>query len=229
MVETAVRLHKPEAPRWGDKRPAYNGFVGPLLAMFPDAKYINIVRDPRGVVASQLAMGWDQPETVVAAASVRWEFAASRTDHFARRLRPDQLLDVRYEDLVADPHTQVERILRWANLDAGEVVDTMVRGERSGWFIGPHAQAAAPVTTEAVERWRERLTPAQIALVEHAARRLMPRFGYVPVGNAKPQDADLAALKRRRTLFGRRWRRTRRDEWVRNLRYRYPLVAAGHE
>ena len=229
IIERCVRLHDPDAPRWGDKRPAYSGFIGPLLAMFPDAQYVNVVRDPRGVVASQLAMGWDNPEIVVPAAVVRWEFSAARTDHFARRLRPDQLLDVRYEDLVADPQAQVERILRFAGLAAGDVVDTMVRGERSGWFVGPHVQAGTPVTTAAVERWRERLTPAQVALVEHAVRPLMERYGYRAVDETEPEPGDIELLGLRRRIFRRRWRRTRRDELLRNARYRWPVVAAGHE
>jgi hypothetical protein len=229
IVERCIRLHDPGAPRWGDKRPAYSGFIGPLLAMFPDAQYINVVRDPRGVAASQLAMGWDSPEIVVPAAVVRWEFSAGRTDHYARGLRPDQLLDIRYEDLVADPHAQVERVLAFAGLAAGDIVDTMVAGERQGWFVGPHELAAAPVTTAAVARWRTRLTPQQVALVEHATAPLMARFGYVPAHEAEPDRADLALLARRRQIFRRRWRRTRRDDWIRDLRYRHPVVAAGHE
>jgi hypothetical protein len=97
-------------PRWGDKRPAYSGFIGMLLAMFPDAQYVNLVRDPRGAVASQIRMGWDAPEVAVPAATARWEAAIRRTDHFARRMRPDQLLDLRYEDLVSDPRAALGRV-----------------------------------------------------------------------------------------------------------------------
>ena len=55
--------------------------MGPLFAMFPDAQYINVVRDPRGAVASQIPMGWDAPEVALAAATARWEAAVHRTDH----------------------------------------------------------------------------------------------------------------------------------------------------
>jgi hypothetical protein len=55
IVERCVRLHDPAAPRWGDKRPAYAGFIGPLRRMFPDAQFINVIRDPRGVAALVVA------------------------------------------------------------------------------------------------------------------------------------------------------------------------------
>jgi hypothetical protein len=109
IVERCLALHARDKPRWGDKRPAYSGFIGPLLAMFPDAQYVNVVRDPRGAVASQVGMGWDPPAVAVPAAIARWEGAVARTDQFARRLRPDQLLDVRYEDLVGDPGSEPSR------------------------------------------------------------------------------------------------------------------------
>jgi hypothetical protein len=230
VVERCVRLHAHDTPRWGDKRPAYAGFIGPLLAMFPDAQYVNVVRDPRGVAGSQVAMGWDPPDIAVASAAVRWEYAVLRTDHFVRRLRPDQLLDVRYEDLVSDPGPQLRRLLEFAGLAAGAaLVERLAHGEREGRFVGPHEQAGRPITTASVERWRERLTPEQIAFVEQATAPSMDRFGYAPTGGSEPVAADLAAHARRRREFRRRWRRTRRDELLRNARYRWPVVAAGHE
>src|SRR5919109_1016208 len=79
-LEIYAELHG--KPRWGDKRPAYSGFIGMLFAMFPHAQYINVVRDPRAVVASQIRMPWDKPEVALPAATSHWEAAVHRTDHF---------------------------------------------------------------------------------------------------------------------------------------------------
>src|SRR5215216_1225373 len=64
IVQACLRLYADVngKPRWGDKRPAYSGFIGTLFTMFPNGQYINVVRDPRGAVASQIPMGWDPPE-----------------------------------------------------------------------------------------------------------------------------------------------------------------------
>ena len=61
-------------------------------------------------------VGWDDPEVALASAAVNWETAVGRVDDFARRLRPDQLLDVRFEDLVRDPGREVARVLAFAGL-----------------------------------------------------------------------------------------------------------------
>jgi Sulfotransferase family len=218
-------------PRWGDKRPAYSGFIGMLLAMFPDAQYVNLVRDPRGAVASQVQMGWDPPELAVAAATARWEAAIRRTDHFARRLRPDQLLDLRYEDMVSDPRAALERVCAFAGLRAGDAIETMLGRSRRGSFADPHARVGEPVTTGSVERWRERLSPEQIALVEHATAPLLERFGYRTADDvrAAPTQRDERELARQRRLSRREWRGSQRGELLRRLVYRRPVAAQGRE
>ena len=231
IVEACVRLHADPKPRWGDKRPAYSGFLEPLLAMFPDAQYVNLVRDPRGAVASQLGLRWDPEDIAVPAAIARWEGAIARTDQAARRLRPDQLLDVRYEDLVGDPQAELGRILTFAGLPAGDVVETMISGDRQGAFTSSqaHALVAEPVTTVSIERWRDRLSPQEVALLEHGTAPLMDRFGYRPVREAEPEPDALRELARQRGLNRREWRRTQRDELLRRARYRKPVAAEGHD
>jgi hypothetical protein len=211
-------------PRWGDKRPAYSGFIGPLFEMFPDAQYINVVRDPRGAVASQIPMGWDAPEVALPAAAARWEAAIGRTDRFARRLRPDQLLDLRYEDLVSDPQAALERVCAFAGLRAGDAVEAMIGRDRtpSG---GPGKRVAQPVTTASVERWRERLAPEQVALVERAAGQLLDRFGYRPAAEAGVTPGDARELSRQRRRARREWRGSQRGELLRRAVYRRPVAA----
>ena len=230
IIQECLRLYAGvhDKPRWGDKRPAYSGFIGMLFEMFPDAQYINLVRDPRGAVASQLQMGWDAPAVAVAAATARWEGAIRRTDHFAGRLRPDQFLDLRYEDMVSDPHATLERICAFAGLRAGDAVETMISGHRPGSRSGgPNERLAGPVTTASVERWRERLTPPEVALVERATVPLLDRFGYRPTdaAGADPAPPGVRELARQRRINRREWRSSQRGELLRRAAYRRPVAA----
>ena len=47
-----------------------------------------------------IPLGWDPAEVALEASIANWELSVRRVDEFAAKLRPDQLLDVRYEDLV---------------------------------------------------------------------------------------------------------------------------------
>jgi hypothetical protein len=234
IVDQCFRLYArgQGKPRWGDKRPAYSGFIGPLFELFPDAQYVNLVRDPRGAVASQSRMGWDAPEVAVPAAIARWEGAIARTDHFAAALRPDQLLDLRYEDMVSDPRAVLRRVCEFAGLATGDdAIEAMLAADRGRTYRGIHERLGQPVTTASIERWRERLSPEQVALVEHATAPLLDRFGYRPAGGlaASASRADLRALARQRRRSRREWRQSRAAEAVRRVRYRRPVAAAGHD
>ena len=213
-------------PRWGDKRPAYSGFIPALFAMFPHAQYVNVVRDPRSASASQIPMGWDEPAVAFPAAVARWEASIERTDRFARALRPDQLLDVRYEDLVTDPHGTLRRVCEFTGLRDGDAIDAMVAAERRADYGGTQERLTGPVTTASIERWRERLSAEQIALVEQAAAPHLDRLGYRPAPDVTvaPEPAEARELDRQRRIAQRKWRISQGGELLRRLRYRRPVA-----
>jgi len=225
-LELYAELHG--KPRWGDKRPSYSGFVGMLFAMFPDAQYINLVRDPRAAVASQIPMPWSDPEVALPAATARWEAAVRRTDHFAQELRPDQLLDLRYEDMVSDPHAALERVCAFAGLRAGDAIETMI-SKRRGSLRGSHKVVSEPITTAPVDRWRERLEPHQVALVEWTTAPLLDRFGYRPAEDLRAgvTPSDARELARQRRSRRREWRSSQRGELLRRALYRRPVAAVA--
>jgi hypothetical protein len=217
-------------PRWGDKRPGYAGHIATMFALFPDAQFVNLVRDPRAAVASQMPLGWATPENALAHSIANWESAIARVDAYARRLRPDQLLDVRYEDLVRAPQTELERICAFAGLRGGDAVAHMITAERRGRFrAGWHDRLGEPVSTAPITSWRERLTPGDVTVIEYATRGWFDRFGYRSQADpsASPDPVQLARLERQRDRRRRRWRRRRIDELKRRyVLYRRPVAAA---
>lgn len=75
--------------RWGDKRPIYVLHLDAIFAMFPNAQFINLIRDPRGVVASIHKLGWFGRDTIPA---VDWWGRSLRAaDTWRNRLRPDAM------------------------------------------------------------------------------------------------------------------------------------------
>jgi hypothetical protein len=220
-----------DKPRWGDKRPNYAPHIRTVFDLFPDAQFVNVVRDPRGAVASQIAMGWFDAEVALPASTVAWELAIDRVDTFARGLRPDQLLDVRYEDLVRDPAAELTRICDFAGLAAGDAVEHMITAERRGnlrqdW----HALVAEPVTTAPVDNWRKRLAAPEVAFVEHATARHLDRLGYVRrQERTEPDPSALRELPRQRRERRRGWRRWAWQEFKRHhLVHRHPVAAVDH-
>jgi Sulfotransferase family len=197
-------------PRWGDKRPRYAGQIRTIFALFPDAQFVNVVRDPRGAVSSQIAIKWYDDDIALEASTVAWEMAIDRVDSFAPRLRPDQLLDVRYEDLVRDPAGELRRVCAFADLRDGETIEHMINAERRGTFReGWHDRLSEPISTAPIDSWRKRLEREHVALVEHATGDRFERLGYRRIAEGTAPDRAalrrLAAQRRERRRYWRRW------------------------
>ena len=215
--------------RWGDKRPAYVLHLGALLRMFPDAQFINLVRDPRATVASIARTGWSE-DGVVAGVDL-WDRSVRAGETWRRRLPADRFLDVRYEDLVAEPAAALERLLAFLSLDPAGIEPMLAFYEqRDVPKHKLHPLVSQPVTTSRVRAWESSLEPADIAFVESTVGASMRRYGYEPVagGAGVRRDFRWRLLKRRATVhreLASRWVVERKVD----LTYRAPVAAVGHE
>ena len=108
------------------KSPPHTGQIGILSEMFPGAKFIHIVRDPLALFPStkRTWQSLDNSQTFQKPHHRDLDEYILRSlvmmyDGFERQrssLDPNQLCDVRYEDLVQDPMGQIRRIYDELNL-----------------------------------------------------------------------------------------------------------------
>jgi hypothetical protein len=177
-----------------------------------------------------MKLGWDdEPEAALASSAATWQVSVQRVDDHAKKLRPDQLIDVRFEDLVREPHRELIRICEWANLRYDdEIIDAMVHEERKGQFReGWHDKLNEPISTEPIDNWRPKLAPDQVAFVEQVCGDYFERFGYVPVAEpgARPQQADLDRFKVETDRRWNKWKTRAREERKRRFTYRQAVAA----
>lgn len=215
-------------PRWGDKRPSYAQRMDVVWSLFPNAQFVNLVRDPRGCVASMRKLGWWRGK--VAPAIALWERSVGTVDEWRPRLAEDQLLDVRYEDLIGDPEGTLARIVRFARLSADEAaIAGMLRYHERGERLSRryHAHLSQPLDPARLTGWREELRPGQVTLVEEATRASMARLGYEPVmaGRRPRRKAQKSVERHRSRQAARRRRRRWEDRLRRYVTYRRPVAA----
>jgi hypothetical protein len=171
--------------RCGEKTP-HNALITEMLYQwYPNAAIIHLLRDPRDAVASMLRMPW-APKNVVSNTHAWLSFnqGAWRSRHHPKYLQ------VRYEELVADPEPQLRRICSFAGEEYSPamLVPNWDPSANLFWF----KRAEEPVTTERLGKWQEELTPNQVALVEWVVGRHMRTFGYEAVGG---QPSSLSILR----------------------------------
>ncbi|MGH3038868.1 MAG: sulfotransferase family protein [Gaiellaceae bacterium] len=230
LLATGFAMHAERhgKPRWGDKRPTYAARMEVIWSLFPNAQFVNVIRDPRACAASMRKLGWYKG-SVVPAVEI-WLRSIRTVDSWRRRLAADQLLDTRFEDLVADPEDELIRIAEFAGLTVGDAeLEEMLRYHerketRSERY---HANVSRPPDTTRLSAWSDVLEPGEIAFIEEATRPLLLEHTYEPAaeGVSPPRDLirELAALQRRWTV---RRLKLRTKERARTLvLHRHPLAA----
>lgn len=97
-----------------NKTPDYATILPILEGMYPEAKFINCLRDGRAVAHSVLPRPSFGPNDPVDA-PVWWMSRVEVAKTFSLAY-PDRLLDHRYEDLVRRPRQELSRVLTWLGL-----------------------------------------------------------------------------------------------------------------
>jgi hypothetical protein len=186
MLETIRRYGLVRHLRAIEQSPETAFILGSVLRAYPQAAVVHMVRDPRDVAASLLQKGWlragregrddvgapyghharfwvepgreEEFDRADEARRVGWAWRRYVT---AARAAPSATVEVRYEQLAADPETASERLA--AHIGADPVI---------------LARTLSRMHAESVGRWRRNLTPEQVAEVESEAAELMEELGY---------------------------------------------------
>jgi hypothetical protein len=165
------------AKRFGEKTPTNIRYMNELLSIFPNAKIIHIIRDPRDVVASasKRELFWTSNDVVINA--FKW-----RCDMFYRRefsAQTETYTEVRYEDLVSDPEQQLRRICEFVGEEFDPQMLEFYKTSKSYLQNEPWKEGTQrPINRSSVQKWQKELSEAQIFLIEMINGATMSQIGY---------------------------------------------------
>ncbi|MFI7702711.1 sulfotransferase family protein [Nonomuraea sp. NPDC049480] len=176
--------------RFGDGSPDLIYSAPVLLQAFPDARFVQLIRDGRDVAADMLddsaCLAWFRPAMLTkqtefpnaflgvnkdehlnrwkgmpaaGKCALRWRSAVRLSAELRRTLPAEQLMTLRYEDLVLKPAQAVATLAEFLETRVSKVP-----------LYGRAAKAGS---------WRSRLRPADLELVEKVAREELTRLGYL--------------------------------------------------
>lgn len=172
--------------RWIEKTPANRNHVDEIFARFPEAKLLVTLRDPRAILATQIALEKTRRTKRFSVYYVvaHWRVAAK----LARRVRSGDVpgLFVQFEQLVSEPSAVMKNVSDY--LEVAFDPNIVLRPTKIGqpWGGNSAAQIAfSEVTAEPASRWEHELSEDEIGWVEWHCRDLMPEFGYEPKLNRR--------------------------------------------
>jgi len=160
-------------------------FLPLLMNIFPDAKFIVMIRDPRGAVASSLGLKKKTPELV----PFIYSFARHVRKHMAHAIyfsNTDQYKDrvkvIQYEKLSADPKGVLSSVCDFLEVDYSPVMlDTEKFRPITGDKWTKYSNFDVPdkgVYTQSIDGWKTRLSEDIIEFVEFVCAPEMKYFGY---------------------------------------------------
>lgn len=203
--------------RWVEKTPANRNHVSAILSRFPQAKILVTLRDPRAILAAQIALektrqtGRFSTYYVIA----HWRVAAK----LARRIRDAEVpgLVVQYERLVCEPASTMKEVCGYLEIEFDP--DTVLTPTKVGRFWSGNSAARinfSQISTEPVTRWERELSNDEIGWVEWHCRDLMPEFGYEPRLSRRELRYFVRPIRGERA---REYLKSRayslRDDWIR--------------
>lgn len=165
---------KPQV-RWGWKNPR-SMFILPLIhALFPDVRFVHVVRDGRDMALSdnqnqprkhfQAMFGQALDEVDPAGALKLWAEANGTAANWGERVLGANYHRVRFEDLCAEPDREVTRLLDFAGFSGPEAALALKEARH---------EIAAPTS---INRWHQ-LDPEEANTLSCEGAAALTRFGY---------------------------------------------------
>ena len=169
-------------PRWGDKTPMYMRHLTLLERLFPAAQYVHLVRDGRDAALSFLEMPegtftrtWAHP-TSPAQFACLWRKEVGDARSLGRRVGQRRYLEVRYEELVADPDGVVSAVCAFAAIPFEQRM--LAYSEAVDVSDKPHQQRLLRPPTTGVRSWRDDMSADDVTAFEAVAGDLLVELGY---------------------------------------------------
>ena len=175
-----------------------------ILDIYPDMKIIHLLRDPRDVARSSIAMNW--ASNVYHGAS-HWIDTELLWAQYGTKLPAHQVLTLHYEKMIKEPESQLQRLCEFIGFDFD--YDMLNYDQRS-----TYSKPDVSLTYQ----WKRKQTPYEIGLVEARIGPLLESCGYQPSGHPpKPLAGPrklLLNVRNRASIYHGRIKRYGLKNWL---------------
>ena len=165
-------------------------------AMFPRARFIHLLRDPRDVALSSITMGWNGNAYF---GVNHWIASEKAFEATKAHLDAGQLLELRHEDLLAAPEKILTEICTFLGVPYSA---RMLAYSENSTYGAPDPKMSGG--------WRRKMTPRDVALIEGKVGDFLEPRGYARTGPGRVPSAAEKFMLKQQDRFGRLTFRIRR-------------------
>lgn len=181
------------AKRWGDKNIGSLSYIKEIVTLFPNAKFIHIIRDARDVSTSLLERNWMfykfpkyQKRCInnIIGAAETWNLGITIINDSKKYIRSENFLEIRYEDLLKDISLELKKICIFLEENFEESMLDYYQKEKEKKTISKnrlennHENIYKPIQKDNLEKYKQKLSNKQIALIEKICKKNLKKYNY---------------------------------------------------
>ena len=175
--------------RWCEKTPQYVQHIGRLAEVYPQAKFIHMIRDGRDSAASFNRRWKRTPELTI----FRWKKVIRDGRRQGELLGSDRYIEVHYEHLTTDTETWLRRICEFLQVDWNAAV---LESSQPYLAKADKAEGEPKSLVPNSGKWRKHFSPSKIVALESIAGAALHEFGYETEQPAADRDLSRGERKR---------------------------------
>lgn len=184
----------------GDQTPRHVFYINEIKEMFPEALFINMIRDPRGVLLSQkykwkagLRKKVPLYETIRTylnyhpiLMAIMWRKGIKSALSACERLGREEIINVKFEHLVNDPENSIKMVCDFLGVKYHHsMIDVPVSMSSTSTDEGKRG-----ISRNVAAKWMESLSATDVYFAEKINGELMEVLGY-PLTHMKPNPLKL--------------------------------------
>ena len=165
---------------WGDKTPSYTAEIHIINRLFPNCRFVHIIRDGRDVAMSLIKQWWGANDFI--SALTYWEKTLNCTRRMLRMLPDERFVELKYEELLENPEKEIRNIINFLGLDFEPEMLKKYQDnaeDKVGDRIDKHhINLKKNVLKSNAFKWKRNLIPSDQAIAFEIAGELFKELGY---------------------------------------------------
>jgi len=189
-----------------DKNPIYAIMIPLLKEIYPNAKFIHLVRDYRGNVNSIFNL---YKKISIKKLGQSWVMTNKEIEK-VKSLQPENFITLRYEDLLDNPEAELTKLTDFFNLKfhpnmltyheriseaitayVNRSTNEKVRNVREIGIATVHKNLSKPLKNSFKDKWKETFSKEQIETLEQCCGAFAEKYGYKPTTNVNSKEEKI--------------------------------------
>lgn len=166
----------------GDKNHGYTIYTDELKRLYPDAKFIFVLRDYRDNFDSIARVDFEIPSAALVVYKWRYFY---KTALRAAKKYPGSFYFIRYEDLVREPYKNFKAICDFLNIPFTEDVFNFYKMKDKAAEVYPedilnkhHSSLFNPINTSRLDLWKTSMSEHKVRVADFVAGKYASMAGY---------------------------------------------------